>query len=129
MGSFIGEYWKTLGLSQVHLRQIVDLSLRFDLSPNHLLAPSCLCFLSLLPLCPPLAFSLSSSHLVLPYLVLLLLLLFLKCLFIYFRCSGSLLRCSGFSLIGESRGYSLVVVHRLLIVLASLEPCPGQALE
>ena len=32
----------------------------------------------------------------------------------------SLLLCSGFSLIGESRGYSLVVVHRLLIVVASL---------
>ena len=28
--------------------------------------------------------------------------------------------CSGFSLIGESRGYSLVVVHRLLIVVGSL---------
>lgn len=31
------EYWKTLGLSQVHLRQIVDQNL-IGLSPTHLLA-------------------------------------------------------------------------------------------
>ena len=28
--------------------------------------------------------------------------------------------CVGFSLVGESRGYFLVVVHRLLTVVASL---------
>ena len=71
-----------------------------------------------------LALSLSSSNLVLPYLVLLpfpsFFFFFFNVYLFIFCCSGSLLLCSGFSLIGESRGYSLVVVHRLLIVVASL---------
>ena len=35
--------------------------------------------------------------------------------------------CTGFSLVGESRGYSLliVVVHKLLIAVASLLPISG----
>ena len=42
-------------------------------------------------------------------------------LFIYFifDCAG-LHCCVGFSLVAESRGYSLVAVHRLLISVASL---------
>ena len=111
MGSVTGGYWKTLGLSQVHLRQIVDLSLRLDLSPNHLLAPSLLHFLSLLPWSFP-----TCSF----FLSLLFSSFFFNVYLFIFRCSGSLLLCSGFSLIGESRGYSLVVVHRLLIVVGSL---------
>ena len=39
--------------------------------------------------------------------------------FFIFGCAGSLL-LSRFSLVVASRGYSLVVEHRLLIVVASL---------
>ena len=45
--------------------------------------------------------------------------LFFKKLFI-FGCTGSLLPCAGFSLVAASRGYSLVGVRGLLIVVASL---------
>lgn len=50
--------------------------------------------------------------------------LFLKNLI--FGCAGSSLQCADFSLVAASWGYSLVVVHRLLIVVAS--PCESQAL-
>ena len=33
--------------------------------------------------------------------------------------------CAGFSLVAGSRGYALVVVHRLLVDLASLVGAPG----
>ena len=44
---------------------------------------------------------------------------FLKYLFI-FGCTGSLWLCKGFSLIAACRGYSLIVMHGLLISVASL---------
>ena len=37
-----------------------------------------------------------------------------------FGCTGYLLLHTGFSLVAASRSYSLVVVHRLLIAVASL---------
>ena len=49
--------------------------------------------------------------------------------FINFWLCWVFVAACGLSLVLGSRGYSLVVVHRLLTVLASLEPCPGQALE
>jgi len=50
----------------------------------------------------------------------LLTLLFLKFYSFDFGCAGSSLLCAGLSLVAVSRGCSLAVVHRLLIVLASL---------
>ena len=39
---------------------------------------------------------------------------------IIFGCAGSLLLCADFSLVAASKGYSLVGVRGLLIVVASL---------
>ena len=51
-------------------------------------------------------------------------------LFIYLFLAVLVLRCRmGFSLVAESRGYSLVAVGRLLIVVASLAAENGWALE
>ena len=38
-----------------------------------------------------------------------------------YGCAGSLFLCAGFSLVAASRGYSLVVVHELLIAVVSLD--------
>ena len=43
-----------------------------------------------------------------------------KIFFLFFGCAGSLLWCLGLSLVVASRGYSLVVVCRFLIAVASL---------
>ena len=40
--------------------------------------------------------------------------------FFYFQLCWVFYRCLGFSLVAESRGYSLVAVLRLLVALASL---------
>ena len=40
--------------------------------------------------------------------------------FFVFGCAGSLLLCVDFSLVVASRGYSLIVVGRLFIVMVSL---------
>ena len=45
---------------------------------------------------------------------------FFKSSLFIFACAGSPLLYLGFSLVAASRGYSLAVVHGLLIALASL---------
>ena len=40
--------------------------------------------------------------------------------FFFFGCTGSLLLCVGFSLVVVSRGDSLVMMHKLFFVVASL---------
>ena len=45
---------------------------------------------------------------------------FLKKIYFVVGCTGTLLLCAGFSLVAASRGYSLVVVCRFLIDVATL---------
>ena len=64
-----------------------------------------------------------------------------KTILLFFGCTGSVLLLSGFSLVTASGGYSLIVVHGLLIAVASLvagalalgpvgfRSCGSQALE
>ena len=40
--------------------------------------------------------------------------------FLCFGCTGSSLLCVGFSLVVTSRGYSLVMMHKLFFVVAPL---------
>ena len=43
----------------------------------------------------------------------------------YFVCAGSLMLCTGISVVAVARGYSLVVVCRLLIAVAYLPQSMG----